>query len=111
MVETGIVDAALIPSPLVPATLIWSPLIRSPLVPLPLIRSSLITVSPVVVAVAVWCPARPRVRGRRADSDSQRKGGQPECTGDHGTSRYFLHIHREPLFARPPAAQWGGRPH
>jgi hypothetical protein len=96
MVPTGIVDAALIPWPLVPATLIRSPLILSPL----------LTVPAVVVALAVLSPALPGVSGCRVDSDSQREGGQPECTGYHGSCGDFLQIHCEPLLLRLPAAQW-----
>jgi hypothetical protein len=114
VIPTGIVDAALIPWPLIPAGLTRSPLIRSALIRSalirsPLIRSALITVPAVVVALAVLYPARPGVSGRRADSDSQREGGQPEHTGHHGPCRDFLQIHRvhlESFLARLFATQW-----
>jgi hypothetical protein len=61
MVATGIIDAALIPWPLIPATLI---------------RSSPITIPVAVVALTIGSPALPRVRGRRAQTGSQRKGRQ-----------------------------------
>jgi hypothetical protein len=75
MVETGVIDASLVPRPLVPTTLIWSPLIAvaligPPLISLPLIGSSPIGTISALIALAVLHPALARVRGRRTQSDS-----------------------------------------
>jgi hypothetical protein len=108
VVPTRIVDAALIPWPLVPATLIRSPLIRPPLIRPPLIWSPLVPPLPTVdvsavilstvtalvtLAVLLWPARLPGVSGRHAGSDSQRKGGQTQCTGDRGLRDDFLDVH------------------
>jgi hypothetical protein len=100
MVETCIIDAALIPGPSV-AALIRSPLISSPLIaPLVIVAPTTAIAWPaiaaVVVALAVLLPARlARVRGRHARSDtgSGSESRKAQHRGDRGLGRILFHVH------------------